>query len=1053
MKKHASEAVILERVRGKGKGKEVLYRMEGEVIGPAEGDGDGMREEEVIVRDPRREKGFKKLPTMRSMRTELIELKYEHDANSTGPPPATSVLVMNISPLTPNHLLKQRFSQYGPLQSYEPQIDKENGSALGIVLVRFATHDEAKKCAEKENGRKGGLQGISKPGEVEEWKAVLDGEGLKMKAVLKELDERKKREREEKRRRDKGLPSLQAPTPTVNGVVPPAAAATSGGNGGPAKVGTPQTPSVSTPLHNRGGVPRLPPHHSLPANPTIAASTSGSSPHVGAPSSHPPAGPLPNGVIPPKPGAALNPQLPAKPLAPAPPPPIPQSLIRARLQAMPMAPRDRDRDRSRDYRDQRDRDGSPRQDDHERDRDRERGRLKSYSISQRSRYHANSFNHYHPSPMRSPSPSLSPVRKSALRSSYEHKSEVDKEKERAEKEKERAVLMNALKENGHDHVKVEVGMLRNIKDEEVRTFFQDFEHDLDKVLRDHTGFYVTFSKSTTARRTVAVLERKTLGHQSVTLTVCPPPTSASAGVIEKRWTDEEMVEQAQKMIIDELRALLAKDITDRIVMPELRRVMLEERSHRTQALMEQKPLEKRGLKGLSFKKAKPKEVVQEAVEVKEVEEQEEVEERPKKKRKKDVKKVAKKVVEELEAESEEEDEADTVRIEEVRRKRLTSEARDEEEEEEQPMRKKQRKEVAVEVKGKKALKKKFLQKKEIVDDVVQPADFDVPSVTDVQITDAFDSSLSPSRSPSPPPVSKRRPRVPTPQPTPPPDPVGLGLCEDDEDIFFVKLALSGYKLPTVDVPEPPPPSATAVPFRKHVTGSARTEGFYKITHAEKAAYVAQYQSRTNTSQVELPGPAEDPQSQHVTSSRSNRANARRRAQGLEEINQVQRAVALSKGESAANELTFKFNQLQTRKKHLRFARSPIHDWGLYAMEKISKGEMVIEYVGEVIRAQVAEKREKTYERQGIGSSYLFRIDEDLVVDATKKGNLGRLINHSCDPNCTAKIITISGEKKIVIYAKQDIELGDEITYDYHFPFEQDKILCLCGSVKCRGFLN
>ena len=43
-------------------------------------------------------------------------------------------------------------------------------------------------------------------------------------------------------------------------------------------------------------------------------------------------------------------------------------------------------------------------------------------------------------------------------------------------------------------------------------------------------------------------------------------------------------------------------------------------------------------------------------------------------------------------------------------------------------------------------------------------------------------------------------------------------------------------------------------------------------------------------------------------------------------------------------------------------------------------------------------------------------------------NCRRLINHSCDPNCTAKIITINGEKKIVIYAKQDIELGDEITY-------------------------
>ncbi|KAG2750467.1 SET domain-containing protein [Suillus brevipes Sb2] len=247
-----------------------------------------------------------------------------------------------------------------------------------------------------------------------------------------------------------------------------------------------------------------------------------------------------------------------------------------------------------------------------------------------------------------------------------------------------------------------------------------------------------------------------------------------------------------------------------------------------------------------------------------------------------------------------------------------------------------------------------------------------------------------------------------------------------------------------------PTTDTVLAFRKHITGSARTEGYYKISHAEKSAYVAQYALRSTN--VESVAPTKAP-TQPITSSRSNRANARRRAQGLEEINQVQRAVALSKGETAAAELSIKFNQLQTRKKLLRFARSPIHDWGLYAMERIARGEMVIEYVGEIIRAQVAEKREKAYERQGIGSSYLFRIDKDLVVDATKKGNLGRLINHSCDPNCTAKIVTLNSEKKIVIYAKQDIELGDEITYDYHFPIEQDKIPCLCGSAKCRGYLN
>ncbi|KAF8607264.1 SET domain-containing protein [Ceratobasidium sp. AG-I] len=160
-----------------------------------------------------------------------------------------------------------------------------------------------------------------------------------------------------------------------------------------------------------------------------------------------------------------------------------------------------------------------------------------------------------------------------------------------------------------------------------------------------------------------------------------------------------------------------------------------------------------------------------------------------------------------------------------------------------------------------------------------------------------------------------------------------------------------------------------------------------------------------------------------------------------------------KGKATDTSDVLKFNQLRTRKKQLTFSRSPIHDWGLYAAEAIPTGDMVIEYVGEVIRQQVADKREKYYEKTGIGSSYLFRVDDDSVVDATKKGNLGRLINHCCAPNCTAKIITINGEKKIVIYAKSNIDVGDEITYDYHFPLEDQKIPCLCGSAKCRGFLN
>lgn len=162
---------------------------------------------------------------------------------------------------------------------------------------------------------------------------------------------------------------------------------------------------------------------------------------------------------------------------------------------------------------------------------------------------------------------------------------------------------------------------------------------------------------------------------------------------------------------------------------------------------------------------------------------------------------------------------------------------------------------------------------------------------------------------------------------------------------------------------------------------------------------------------------------------------------------------------------------------MTFGKSSIHDWGLFSLEDIAPDEMVIEYVGDNVRSVLSDVREKRYEKQGIGSSYLFRIDLDNVVDATKCGNLARFINHSCDvsrenhsgridedsieitvlfkfqPNCYAKVITVDGESKIVIYSKQPIAVGEEITYDYKFPIEDEKIACLCGASNCRKYLN
>ncbi|KAJ1944090.1 Histone-lysine N-methyltransferase setd1b [Linderina macrospora] len=149
----------------------------------------------------------------------------------------------------------------------------------------------------------------------------------------------------------------------------------------------------------------------------------------------------------------------------------------------------------------------------------------------------------------------------------------------------------------------------------------------------------------------------------------------------------------------------------------------------------------------------------------------------------------------------------------------------------------------------------------------------------------------------------------------------------------------------------------------------------------------------------------------------------------------------------------RFNQLESRTKKLRFSKSAIHDWGLFAGEPIYQGEFVIEYIGERFRGALEDIREAQYEYEGIGSSYLFRIDNETVLDATKCGNVARFINHSCDPNCFAKTIVADGTKRIVIYASQDISVGEEVTYDYKFPAEEVKIPCLCGSVNCRGYLN
>lgn len=129
-------------------------------------------------------------------------------------------------------------------------------------------------------------------------------------------------------------------------------------------------------------------------------------------------------------------------------------------------------------------------------------------------------------------------------------------------------------------------------------------------------------------------------------------------------------------------------------------------------------------------------------------------------------------------------------------------------------------------------------------------------------------------------------------------------------------------------------------------------------------------------------------------------------------------------------------------------------WGLLADEDIKEGQFVIEYCGEVISWKEAKRRSHAYEVQGLKDAFIICLNASESIDATRKGSLARFINHSCQPNCETRKWNVLGETRVGIFAKHDISIGTELAYDYNFEwFGGAKVRCLCGAVKCSGFLG
>ena len=126
-------------------------------------------------------------------------------------------------------------------------------------------------------------------------------------------------------------------------------------------------------------------------------------------------------------------------------------------------------------------------------------------------------------------------------------------------------------------------------------------------------------------------------------------------------------------------------------------------------------------------------------------------------------------------------------------------------------------------------------------------------------------------------------------------------------------------------------------------------------------------------------------------------------------------------------------------------RSKIHRVGIFAAEDIPINRKVIEYRGERIN------RKETLRRSNEQSNmiYLFTLDKYWTLDGAVGGSGAEYINHCCDPNVRAWIT----KGHILYMSKRAIRKGEELTVDYHFAKNIEKVPCFCGAANCRGTIN
>ena len=135
-------------------------------------------------------------------------------------------------------------------------------------------------------------------------------------------------------------------------------------------------------------------------------------------------------------------------------------------------------------------------------------------------------------------------------------------------------------------------------------------------------------------------------------------------------------------------------------------------------------------------------------------------------------------------------------------------------------------------------------------------------------------------------------------------------------------------------------------------------------------------------------------------------------------------------------------------------------WAVRALEPVSAGTFVCEYLGEIITNDEAERRGLEYDREGF--STLFDLDaagqeeQQYTIDATYRCGVARFLNHSCSPNLRQFSVWVDNLSlalpRIAFFACRDIEAYEELTFDYKYEGGDGKLPCHCGAPNCRKWL-